>query len=251
MVKVREVTAKSILNKSKIFDYCVNAYTGCEVGCLYCYARLFIPRYTGHAEPWGTFVDAKTNAPGLLRKQLKRAKRGRVWLSSVCDAYQPLEAEFRLTRRCLEELLLVQFPVQVQSKSARMVRDLDLFRQFKDIEVGFTITTVDERIARFFEPRASSAAERLAALKKIHEAGVRTFAFLGPLLPGDPQKLAAGLEGGVDHVLIDRMNYLGSFRHHYLKFGLAWAAEEEFFRGQRERLADALSRRSIPFELLF
>jgi len=251
MVKTREVQARSILNKSKIFDYCVNAYTGCEVGCLYCYARMFIPRYTGHSEPWGTFVDIKANAPHLLRRQLKRAKRGTVWLSSVCDAYQPLEADYQLTRRCLEELLLVQFPVQIQSKSALMARDLDLFRRFKEIEVGFTISTSDERIARFFEPRASTLADRIAALKKIHEAGVRTFAFLGPLLPGDPEKLAAGLEGVADRVLIDRMNYLRTFRGHYLKLGLAWAAEDEFFREQGERLAAALSRRKIPFELLF
>ena len=251
MVKTREVTAKSILNKSKIFDYCVNAYTGCEVGCLYCYARTFIPRYTGHGEPWGTFVDIKINAPQLLRRQLKRAKRGTVWISSVCDAYQPMEAEYRLTRRCLEELLLVQFPVQVQSKSALMARDLDLFRQFKEIEVGFTITTDNERIARYFEPRASSAADRIAALKRIHEAGLRTFAFLGPLLPGDPEKLAAELDGVVDHVLIDRMNYLGTFRNHYVKLDLAWAAEDKFFREQGDRLAGALSKKNIPFELLF
>jgi len=71
---VREVEAKSILNKSKIYDYCVNAYTGCAVGCRYCYARLFIPRYSGHAEPWGTFVDVKVNAAEILRRQLRRGK---------------------------------------------------------------------------------------------------------------------------------------------------------------------------------
>jgi DNA repair photolyase len=59
-LKVAEVQAKSILNKSKIFDYCVNPYTGCQVGCRYCYARLFIPRYSGHSEPWGEFVEVKS-----------------------------------------------------------------------------------------------------------------------------------------------------------------------------------------------
>ena len=59
---VREIEAKSILNASKIHDYCVNPYTGCEVGCVYCYASLFMPRYSGHSEPWGTFVDVKVNA---------------------------------------------------------------------------------------------------------------------------------------------------------------------------------------------
>ncbi len=76
MIKVTEIEAKSILNKSKIYDYCVNAYTGCAVNCAYCYARLFMRRYSGHSEPWGEFVDVKVNAPALLAKQIVRAKRG-------------------------------------------------------------------------------------------------------------------------------------------------------------------------------
>jgi len=77
MLIVKEVRAKSVLNKSKIYDYCVNPYTGCQVNCRYCYARLFMRRYSGHAEPWGGFVDVKINAPELLKKQIARAKRGR------------------------------------------------------------------------------------------------------------------------------------------------------------------------------
>ena len=94
---VREIQAKSILNKSKVFDYCLNPYTGCQINCAYCYARLFMRRYSGHVEPWGQFVDVKINAPELLRKQLEKAKRGIVWISSVCDPYLPLEAKYELT----------------------------------------------------------------------------------------------------------------------------------------------------------
>jgi len=97
-MKVQEITAKSVLNPSKIFDFCLNPYTGCAIGCRYCYARLFMKRYSGHHEPWGEFVDAKVNAPELLKKQLTRTKKGAVWISSVCDPYQPLEAKYRLTR---------------------------------------------------------------------------------------------------------------------------------------------------------
>lgn len=251
MLSIREIEAKSILNKSKIFDYCVNAYTGCEVGCRYCYARLFIPRYTGHSEPWGTFVDVKVNAPQLLEKQLRKAKRGTVWVSSVCDPYQPLEAKYRLTRRCLEHLATAKFPVNIQSKSARILCDLDLFQEFKEIEVGFTITTDDERLARTFEPRASTVRERIGALEKIHTAGVRTFVFLGPILPGNPENLAAALDGKVDRVLIDRMNYVSSVIGLYRKLGIAWAATDKFFHDYKMRLADALTKRKILCELLF
>jgi DNA repair photolyase len=83
-------------------------------------------RYSGHKEPWGAFVDVKINAPEVLRRQLERAKRGTVWISSVCDPYQPLEAKYELTRRCLKELLAKQFPVNIQTKSKLVLRDLDL-----------------------------------------------------------------------------------------------------------------------------
>jgi DNA repair photolyase len=79
---IKQIEAKSILNKSQIFDYCINPYTGCQINCRYCYARLFMKRYSGHKEPWGAFVDVKINTPEVLRKQLVRAKRGTVWISS-------------------------------------------------------------------------------------------------------------------------------------------------------------------------
>ncbi len=251
MLKVRDVQAKSILNKSKIYDYCLNPYTGCEVGCLYCYARLFIPRYSGHTEPWGQFVDVKVNAPELLRKQLVRAKRATVWVASVCDAYQPLEAERGLTRRCLEELLARQFPVNIQTKSARVTRDLDLFRQFEDIEVGFTIATDDESMARLFEPHASPIAERVAALDLLHSNGIQTFAFLGPLLPGNPERLVELVAGKVDRVLIDRMNYLPQVRAVYERRGLSDYLTDRFFAEQKRRILAALRKTGTSCEPIY
>lgn len=250
-LKVAEVQAKSILNKSKIFDYCVNPYTGCQVGCRYCYARLFIPRYTGHSEPWGEFVDVKINAPQVLKKQLMRAKRGVVWVASVCDPYQPSEAKYKLTRQCLIELAAAQFPVHVQSKSVLALRDLDVFLKFQEIEFTFTIATDDERIARLFEPRASTIRERLQALEKLHQAGIKTQAFIGPLLPGDPERLIAQLEGKVDGILIDRMNYMDRIRGFYAQLGLAEASTDAFFRKQKERLVAELRKRKMAFEELF
>jgi len=251
MLVVKEVIAKSILNKSKIYDYCLNPYTGCQLNCKYCYARLFIKRFTGHKEPWGQFVDVKVNAPELLKKQLVRAKPGNVWISSVTDPYQPLEAKYELTRQCLKELVERQFPVSIQTKSDLVLRDLDLFQGFEKIEVGLTATTDDEKVSKLFEPNASTIRQRLTALEKIHSKGINTFAFIGPILPGNPEKLVKSLEGKVDNVLIDRMNYIGTIRKFYYNHNLGDAATGRFFREQKKGLVAELSRRRINFEVLF
>jgi DNA repair photolyase len=248
---VREIEAKSILNPSKIHDYCVNPYTGCEVGCVYCYAALFMRRYSGHIEPWGEFVDVKVNAPALLAKQIVKAKRGTIWFASVCDPYQPLEECYALTRRSLEVLVGRDYPVEIQTKSARVRRDLDVIRRLTDVEVGFTIATEDETIARMFEPRASPVGERIEVLREFKAAGVTTFAFAGPLLPGNPEKLAALLAGAVDRVLIDRMNYVPAIKAFYARHGLLDALADSFFRIQSTRLAKALRARGVGVETIF
>ncbi|MFP4082499.1 MAG: radical SAM protein [Candidatus Aminicenantes bacterium] len=251
MIKVREIQAKSILNKSKVFDYCLNPYTGCQLSCAYCYARLFMRRYSGHQEPWGQFVDVKINAPLILKKQLEKAKRGKIWISSVCDPYQPAEKKYKLTRQCLKELAAIQFPMYIQTKSALVLRDLDLFQQFEEIEVGFTITTDNPNIARLFEPRASSIKERLEALGEIHSQKIKTFAFVGPLLPGSPEKLVEKLQGKADKVYIDRMNYLWTIKKFYHGHRLEKAATEKFFFEYKKRLVDELRKRGMKAEVLF
>ncbi|MGD2294418.1 MAG: radical SAM protein [Candidatus Aminicenantes bacterium] len=251
MLAVRETQAKSILNTSKVFDYCVNVYTGCQHDCKYCYARLFMRRYSGHTEPWGEFVDVKINAPELLRKQLQKAKRGAVWVSSVCDPYQPLEARYNLTRQCLEELLKVQFPVNIQTKSKLVVRDLDLFLRFEEMAVTMTIATDREDMARLFETRASSVKDRLEALKQLHSAGIHTAVFIGPILPGNPEKLVAKLDGTVDRVLIDKMNYMSTIRGFYKKHNLEYATTMRYFYDYKTRLLKELQKRGIPTEGIF
>ena len=250
-MKVKEVKAKSVLNKSKVFDYCLNPYTGCQFKCTYCYARLFMRRYSGHSEAWGKFIDVKVNAPEVLKKQLDKAKKGTVWISSVCDPYQPIEAKYKLTRRCLKELVKKQFPVNIQTKSKLALRDLDLFQDFEEIEVGFTITTNDGKVAKLFEPRATPVKERLKALGKIHSSGIKTFAFIGPLLPGNPEKLIEELKEKVDKVFVDRMNYLYSMKGFYRHHGLQRETTDRFFHEYKERLISELNKRKMKFEILF
>ena len=251
MLHVKEIQAKSVLNKSKIFAYCLNPYTGCQINCRYCYARLFMRRYSGHKEAWGNFVDVKINAPEVLQKQLGKAKRGTVWISSVCDPYQPLEATYELTRRCLKELVKKQFPVNIQTKSELVLRDLDLFKEFEEIEVGFTITTDDEKVAKLFEPKASTVKDRLAALAKIHSSGIKTYVFIGPLLPGNPEKLIQNLAEKTDKIFIDKMNYLNSIKGFYHRLGLDRGTTDKFFKEYKERLVSQLLKRKMKFQALF
>jgi DNA repair photolyase len=208
-------------------------------------------RYSGHVEAWGDFVDIKINAPEVLKRQLVRAKRGEVWVSSVCDPYQPIEKKYRLTRRCLAELVEKQFPLNLQTKSALVVRDLDLLKQFEEAEVGFTITTDDEIVAKLFEPNASSVRDRVDALEYFHSQGVRTFAFIGPILPGNPGKLVKELAGKVNRVYIDRMNYLSSIKGFYQKHGLEDATSDDFFQRYKRELVTALKEHQIPYDVFF
>jgi DNA repair photolyase len=187
----------------------------------------------------------------VLRRQLARAKQGRVWLSSVCDPYQPLEKKYKLTRQCLTLLAEAQFPVTVQTKFTLVLRDLDILARFRDIEAGLTITTEDETISRIFEPGASPVKERIAALAELHGRGIPTFVFIGPLLPGDPEKLFAWLAGNVDRVLVDRMNYLETIIGLYRKHGLTAAATDRFFREQARKLARLAERHGLPCDILF
>jgi DNA repair photolyase len=208
-------------------------------------------RYSGHSEPWGEFVDVKVNAAEILRKQLRKAKSGTIWISSVCDPYQPLEAKFEITRSCLKELVDKQLPINIQTKSNLVLRDVDLFQHFTAITVGLSITTDDEQIAKKFEPGAPGINQRIDALANLHTAGLQTYAFIGPLLPGNPSRLIARLEGKVDKILIDRMNYTQSIRGFYLKLGIQEATSDDFFRKYKERLILELQKRNMDFEALF
>src|SRR4030043_468563 len=157
---LRETHARSILSKSQVFDYVVNPYIGCQHSCTYCFAR-FMRRFTGHKEPWGEFVDVKINAPALLKHEIDKKQLGRVWVSGVCDPYQPLESKYGLTRKCLEILVEYGWPTTVQTKSPLVLRDLDLLKRGDKIEVGLSVTTADDQIRKLFEPGAPSIMERV------------------------------------------------------------------------------------------
>lgn len=245
---VKEIRAKNILSKSKVFDYTINPYIGCEHACTYCYARV-MKRFTGHKERWGEFVDVKVNAAELLEKEIKKKRVGKVWISGVCDPYQPLEKRYEMTRKCLKILLEDDWPIVIQTKSHLVLRDVKLLKRFDRAEVGFTVTTADERIRKIFEPYAPSIESRIRALEKLKRANIKTYAMIGPILPR-AEGLAERLRGKVDYVLIDRMRY-----HHadwvYRKHELEYAMTENFFYKKKEELAKAFGKEGISWEFLF
>ena len=210
-VHYRRVECKSLLNKSGITDYAVNCYSGCSHACVYCYAR-FVTRFTHPREDWGKFVDVKENAVQVLAKEVKRRRVGQVMLSSVCDAWQPVENKALLTRQCLELLVQYRFPVRALTKNALAARDLDLMA-LGDVDLGVTITTLDPGLAKLLEPGASPPEARLELLQKAKSKGLKTYAFLGPLMPflSDTERNITGLlkavkDAGADYLYIDKLN---------------------------------------------
>ena len=244
----REIQAKSILSESKIYDYVINPYVGCQHGCSYCYAR-FIKKFTGHPEPWGQFVDVRINAADLLRAEIKKKKRGRVWISGLSDPYQPLEAKYELTRKCLEILADHDWPVTIQTRSSLVLRDIDIIKKAKYFEAGLSITTADDGVRKIFEPFAPSIRERLKAVDEMHRAGIRTYAMIAPMLPG-AEALPESLKGRVDYVLVDRMNY------HYAdwifrKFGLEEKLTDDFFTRTSDEIYHACQTALIDCRVVF
>ena len=202
-------------------------------------------RFTGHTEAWGSFVDVKVNSPEVLQKQLQRKARGRVMISSVTDAYQPIEAKYKLTRKCLEVLLQYQFPVDILTKSPLVLRDLDLIKEFKDIEVGITVTTNDEKIRKVFEPKAPSITARINTLKKLHNNGINTYAFIGPVLPMNPEALLENINPHVDSIIIDRMNYTSKTLKIYKRMNLSKWLEDGFIENIIQRLKNGFAGKPV------
>jgi DNA repair photolyase len=207
---IKEVFCKNALSPSTLpgLTYSLNPYRGCQHNCAYCYAPnvLRIPR-----EHWGDDIEVKTNIPLILRKELKSKKYGVVGISTVTDPYQPLEQHYSLTRSCLEELLAHDFPAHIQTKSALVTRDIDLISRFSDAQVMMSIGTLSDQERKLLEPCTSPIPDRLAALKKLSEAGVKTAIFFGPLYPtitlnDIPSILDCFKESGVSEIWIDRLN---------------------------------------------
>lgn len=220
-MKIVETTAKSIITKSKLpdADYVVNPYTGCSFACSYCYAS-FMGRFVGEPiEAWGNYVYIKTNAVELFEKELAgftaAARESSILLSSVTDAWQGPEKKYRLARGILEILARERYPgpVSILTKSPLVLDDLATIARLAAPDVGVTVTSTDDAISRVFEAHAPPASSRIEILKAFNDAGVPTYAFVGPLFPHFrflPDKLdelfASIAKTGTKEIYVEQIN---------------------------------------------
>ncbi|MEC9367606.1 MAG: PA0069 family radical SAM protein [Pseudomonadota bacterium] len=214
--EVREERARSIIATNKSpdigFDRSINPYRGCEHGCVYCYARP-THAYLGYSPglDFETKLLAKVNAAEALERELAAPgyRPETMALGTNTDPYQPIERNYRITRSVLETLARCNHPVGIVTKSALILRDLDLLAPMAAkglVKVAVSITTLDRRLARVMEPRASTPQKRLDAIQMLSAAGIPTAVMVAPVVPGltDPEietilaraKAAGAMEAG-------------------------------------------------------
>lgn len=210
-MKVQEIETKSILTRSNlpVSDYSVNPYVGCAHGCRYCYAS-FMKRFTGHAEPWGEFVDVK-RWPTLRHPERYAGKE--LFIGSVTDPYQPVEETSRRTRALLEQMRGSGCKISIATKSDLVLRDLDLIKTFPDARVSWSINTLDEDFRREMDD-AASIERRLDAMKAFHDAGVRTTCFISPIFPGitDVPAIIRRVKDQCNLIWLENLNLRGSYK---------------------------------------
>lgn len=274
--KINLLKAKTILTKSGLpgSDWVINPYNGCLFACMYCYAAQ-IARWKHPDEVWGTYLDVKINAPELLKAELKKLEEkfgkkdfGSIFFSSVTDPYVGLEAKYQLTRKCLEVLADFGYSgsLAIQTKSPLVTKDIDILKRLKKVTVGFTVTTLDDKVSRFLETKAPSVSLRLKALKDLHDAGIDTYAFIGPILPhftSDETKINELLdklqEVGVTEVWFEHINLSSKIKTRLYQFLKKEAPDliPEFDKANTERyrqeleavIAKALKGRNLKIGL--
>ncbi len=236
MPKIIKIKAKRLFTRTRIpgADWAINHYVGCQHACLYCYAK-FVQRWYDYG-PWGSWVIVKENAPELARKYHKDL----VVMSTVSDAYQPVEAELELTRKVLENLD-PRTRLSLLTKSDLVTKDIDLFKRLAYAEVGLTIGGFPREIESRFEPLAPPSEKRIKALKALHESGITTYTFVSPIIPGlnDVEKVIDETRDYTDFYWFEFLNLPAS--------GSAFRAllREEFpeiYQGFKEKIAGEAER---------
>jgi len=243
-LEVFEQSAGEILSKNDSrdlpFRYSLNPYRGCYHGCVYCYAR---PSHEyldfGAGSDFERKLVVKTNAPERLRQTFERKRwRGeRIVLSGNTDCYQPLEAAYELTRRCLQVCLEYRNPVTVITKGALVQRDVDVLSQLAreaSARVMLSIPYVDEALARAIEPYASSVDKRFEAMRVLSDAGVETGVAIAPIIVGLNDR-------SVPHVL-SRAHTAGATHAFMTALRLDAQVQPIFFARLQETMPDAVGR---------
>ena len=208
---IRSIDVRSVMTKSSlpVGGYSVNPYVGCPHACKYCYAS-FMKRFTGHTEPWGSFLDVK-HWPPIGNPH--RYDGERIVIGSVTDGYNPYEERFRRTRRLLEELQGSRAELMICTKSDLVLRDLDLLPTFPRVTVSCSVNTLDEAFRADMD-QAVSIERRLTAMQRVYEAGIRTVCFVSPIFPGitDLRAIIERVRNFTDLIWLENLNLRGAFK---------------------------------------
>ncbi|MBL8168432.1 MAG: PA0069 family radical SAM protein [Acidobacteria bacterium] len=232
-IEVFEETAtRSIITSNNSpdipFEYSINCYRGCPHGCTYCFSR---PTHEylgfGAGTDFETKIVAKVRAPELLRTEfMKKSWKGDVLVFSfTSDPYVPLEANYQLTRQCLEVCLEFRNPVSLITKSALIRRDLDLIKQLAEVadaHVFFTIPFLDHDVNRALEPFAPFPEHRFAAMKAFADAGIEVGLAIAPIIPGlneheIPELLERARDAGAQSAFINLLRLPGNVEPYFLQ----------------------------------
>ena len=213
-IKVNHIETKSVMTKSNtpLGGYSVNPYVGCPHACKYCYAS-FMKRFTGHTEPWGTFMDVK-HWPAI--KDPKKYAGQKIVIGTVTDGYNPLEETYQNTRKLLTELKDSGGDIVICTKSDLVLRDLDLLKEINKncrLTVSWSVNTLDEAFKDDMDA-AASIGRRLAAMKEIYDAGIRTICFISPVFPGitDIEAIFERAKDQCDLIWLENLNLRGGFK---------------------------------------
>lgn len=203
---------KDYLTKTKLaaLDYVINPYVGCPNKCLYCYAA-YMSSFSKHSEPWGEFIDIKRTTKKINIYKIKNKK---VMISTVTDPYNSHEKKYAVTRMIMEQLVKSEAHITVVTKSKLVLRDIDLFKKMKHVEVAISISMLDENLKKKIEPNSSSIAERLETLKELKQNGVRTIVFISPIIPQitDFKRIIEVTKHYTDEYWFDKLNLRSSFK---------------------------------------
>ena len=204
-IKIYHVREKRLFSRCKIegFDYCINPYSGCPIGCRYCFASGRIKNFRKHGQDeWGRYLDIKYyRSRGVAELSGKH-----VVVGSVTDPYNPCEAEYHKTREILEDLPSDVF-LTIWTKSDLILKDIFLLSRFPNLVVGVSICSLDAAFNTYMEPGAPSAERRLELLKKLHDSGIRTCLVISPIFPyiTDVEALLDAAGDSIDSVRFENL----------------------------------------------
>jgi DNA repair photolyase len=215
-MKIKEVNSKEALVKSKLpsADYVANAYIGCTHKCIYCYAE-FMKRFTNHEEKWGDFIDIKNFDKIKIPKDIETKY---IFISSVTDPYNHCEIKYRKTRQILKELKHINCNVGILTKSKNVLQDMELFKQFKNIEIGISLNSIDDNFRKLIEPNASSVQDRIDTLRILRENNIKNYVFMSPMFPflTDYKQIIEQTKDFVDYYSFENLNLRAGYKFRVL-----------------------------------